>query len=615
VVLSVVAVCAFAGAQTPAADQAFRQGSEAYRAGNCSEALRLLGQSKGTPRAFLLMGRCYLDGGDYAKAQAALEQYRQSAPSSEEAVILLARAQEGGGRAAQAVAMLEALRKQSPASLAVQDALAEAYMKSGLPGQATLLYRAVLASQPSDTGALSGLAEIALAASQWDAAVEQYKKVLEQSPDNAAANAGIGRAQLQLGHADVATPYLLHAVRLRPGDWTLTKTLASCYVKAAQWPEVIQTLAYDSEFHAADEEVTGWMVQAFRHTGDTARAEPYYRALLQKAADNFTARFTLANLLYDGKRTKEAKEQYVLVLKAKPGLYDISDRVGQIAEQEGNFPEAIQYYASACRSPDATIEMKTRLARLYFRTGDLANAQTALAAVLEAEPDNRDIKSMSMQVALKTDHLDDAVRYATELLPGDPNNVTLLRLLGEDALQHNHVQAAADFLERAEAADEKDRDLRFELVGIYTDNDSLDRLPRALDLMSEYVGLYPEDYEGYLLLANLYRRKGDTAAANDYFTRGFSRMPAKPPAKISWAYSSMGMLQQSEGEFEDALASYLKALELNPKDTAALYNMALVYLKLKRKDELNDTREKLSQMNAPELLADLDDKIKRSRIK
>ena len=143
---------------------------------------------------------------------------------------------------------------------------------------------------------------------------------------------------------------------------------------------------------------------------------------------------------------------------------------------------------------------------------------------------------------------------------------------------------------------------------------SLDRLPRAFDLMNEYVGLYPDDYEGYLLLANLYRRKGDAAAALDYFNRGFDKMPPKPPARMSWAYNSLGLLLLSQGKYEDALANQRKALELNPADSTAVYNLALTYLKLKRKEEVLAAREKLSQMSAPELLKSLDEQIQKSRI-
>jgi tetratricopeptide (TPR) repeat protein len=612
--LLLAAGCLAAGAQTPAADAAFRQGSELYRAGNCPEAVRLLSQSKGTPRAFLLMGRCYLEMAEFAAARTALQQYNQAVPGDEETAILLARAVEGAGNAAEAAAALEELRKQGPASLAVEDALAEAYAKAGKPAQAASLYRAVLAVEPDDVGALAGLANLSAAASQWPAAAEQFKKVLDLSPDNLAAAEGLGQAQLQLGQVAAAIPYLRHAVRLRPGDWGLSKALASCYFKTQKWPETIQTLAFDSLTHAEDEEATIWMAEAFARTGDTAGAEQYYRAVLQRAAGNFTARMTLANMLYEGQRWKDAKEQYVLLLKAQPDLFEISDRVGQIAEQENNLSEAIRYYAGACRSPQATTATRMRLARLYFRTDDVEHARPVLEAVLQTEPDNREVKMMLTQLAVKAGNMDDAVRYAAELLPGDAHNLVLLRLLGEDALKHNNDAVAADYLERALAVDAKDRDLRFELVGLYTNDEFLDRLPRAFDLMNEYVGLNPDDYEGYLLLANLFRRKSDAANAHDYFQRGFNKMPPNPPPRLSWAYNSLGLLLLSEGQYEEALANQLKAVDLNPADATAVYNLALTYLKLKRKDDVNAARDKLSRMASPELLASLDDQIQRSRI-
>jgi predicted Zn-dependent protease len=444
--------------------------------------------------------------------------------------------------------------------------------------------------------------------------VEQYKKVLDLAPGNAAAAAGIGRALLELRQMAGAIPYLQQAARLQPNDWELSKLLAGCYLKTDKWPATIQALEYNSLAHANDEEATAWMAQAFAHTGGAARAEPYYRGVLGRAGGNLTARMNLGNLLYDARRWKDAQEQYVLLLKAKPDLFEISDRVGQIAEQENNLPEALRYYADACRSPLATTPMKIRLARLYFRTDDTAHALPALEAILKAEPNNREVKTLLAQVDAKAGKMNDAARYAAEALPGDPNNLVLLRLLGDDAIRRNNDTAAADYLERALAVDSKDRDLLFELVGLYTNDDSLDRLPRAFDLMNEYVTVNPDDYEGYLLLANLYRRKSDAADAHAYFTRGFSKMPAQPPPRLSWAYNSLGLLLLSEGKYEEALASQLKALELNPADANAEYNLALTYLKLKRKDEVNAARTKLSQMAAPDLLSSLDETIQRSRI-
>jgi tetratricopeptide (TPR) repeat protein len=68
-----------------------------------------------------------------------------------------------------------------------------------------------------------------------------------------------------------------------------------------------------------------------------------------------------------------------------------------------------------------------------------------------------------------------------------------------------------------------------------------------------------------------------------------------------------------EKKYEEALTFQSKALELDPKDDHAQYNLALTYLKLKRKDEVNACREKLSEMGSP-LLGQLDEQIEQSHI-
>ena len=55
-------------------------------------------------------------------------------------------------------------------------------------------------------------------------------------------------------------------------------------------------------------------------------------------------------------------------------------------------------------------------------------------------------------------------------------------------------------------------------------------------------------------------------------------------------------------------------MELNPADATAVYNLALTYLKLKRKEESIATRDKLAQMNAPELLKALNEQMQKARV-
>jgi len=83
---------------------------------------------------------------------------------------------------------------------------------------------------------------------------------------------------------------------------------------------------------------------------------------------------------------------------------------------------------------------------------------------------------------------------------------------------------------------------------------------------------------------------------------------------MSWAYNSLGLLLLSQGKYEDALANQLKAVELNPTDATAVYNLALTYLKLRRKEEAIATRDKLAQMNAPDLLKSLESQMQKAHL-
>jgi tetratricopeptide (TPR) repeat protein len=90
-------------------------------------------------------------------------------------------------------------------------------------------------------------------------------------------------------------------------------------------------------------------------------------------------------------------------------------------------------------------------------------------------------------------------------------------------------------------------------------------------------------------------------------------LPAQVPAGLSWAYDSYGIMLLEEKKYEEAITFESKAVELDPKDDVAQYNLALIYLKLKRKDDVNAAREKLSQLGSS-LVGRLDDQIAQSHI-
>ena len=656
---------------------------ELYRSGDCQAAIPQLEQSSNVARSSLPLGRCYLEAADFGKAQAVLSKYRETAPKDEEGAILLARSMELAGSTDPAIALLEQAAKQTPESIRLRDALGDAYAKAGKRQEAKDIYTAVLGVEPADPAALVGLGSLEAAQSRWEAAAELYQRALAASPTNAPALVGMGSAQLSMNKNDAALPYLEKAALARPEDWELAKLLASSQMKAGKWPQVVQTLEFHSLEHSNEQRVTSWMGEAFGHVNEPARAEEYYKNVLKRTPTNLTAVLLLGNLLYDAKRLKESKEQYLAALKLRSDLPEVNDRMGQMAEQDKNLAEAKQYYEAACGSTEATVPMRMRLSRAYFAANEAPKARATLEAVLRAEPANREAKTMLAQVALKTEKWEEAVRLSGELLEEDKKNPQLLRISGEalfhlgrdedapkarEALQgvisadpkdraaktmlaqieaktqqwdeaarygmellavdrndelvlrlvadaftrRNRDPEAAEYLEQIVALQENDRATRFRLIDIYRKNENMNRIPRALDLVTAFLKKNPDDPEANLYLGDLLRRKPDLDGAREAFTKGFQTLPPDPPRPdLAWAWSSYGaMLFQDKPE--EALPYQTKATELNPKDDRAVYDLAITYLHLRKREDLTATREKLVQMNSP-LVSQLDDDIKAFR--
>src|ERR1700728_3459162 len=93
-------------------DSSFQRAAAVYRSGDCRAAIPLLDRSAATnPHASLLLGRCYLETQQWAKAAEVFAAYQKSAPADPEAVILSARAQERAGHADAAAAILNDFMK------------------------------------------------------------------------------------------------------------------------------------------------------------------------------------------------------------------------------------------------------------------------------------------------------------------------------------------------------------------------------------------------------------------------------------------------------------------------------------------------------------------------
>jgi tetratricopeptide (TPR) repeat protein len=472
--------------------------------------------------------------------------------------------------------------------------------------------QAVLREQPGDPGARIGLGLLELHDEKWQAAIDQLEKVRPDVPEDARVLAGIGTAYAALGNCEKAIDPLRLALDLSPDDYALAKKVASCDVKLKKWSAVLAALRTGTLEESRDEEATRMVVEAYSASADLVGAEAYCRWALIASPGNLTAHLSLANLLFTGKRTREAYAEYAEVVKLKPDSPDIHERMGDISMELKDPSDARAHYEAAAQSAKATDTVRMKLARLCFASDDLKCVTQAVAKVTSPALMVQ-VKTLRARVEYKAENWDQAGILANEALAGDPQNSTLLRIAADVAARQNKPVDAADLYERALKLEPTNKDFVYRLAGLYSNYDELkDRLPRAVTLLTDYLQKVQQDAEGYLLLGNVYRKMNDLENAKLNFKTGFDKIQPPIPARLSWAYNAYGVLLYNENKFDEAYPYETQAVQLNPGDEASQLNFALLCLELGKMDELNAARDKLVAMNSSQVAA-LDGEIERKK--
>src|ERR1700733_14912801 len=594
-------------------DSSFQRAAAVYRSGDCRAAIPLLDRSAATnPHANLLLGRCYLETGQWAKSLEAFTAYQKSAPTDSEAVILIARAQESAGHGDASAAILNDFLRMHPNEESVRTALGDLYVHLGRGSDAMTEHQAVLKDQPGDPGSRIGVGLLLLHEEKWRAAADDLEKVRPDVPEDSRVLSGIGTAYAALGNCDRAIDPLRLALDLSPDDYALAKKVASCDVKLKRWSAVLGALRTGTIEESRDEEATRMVVEAYSASADLAGAEAYCRWAIIATPANLTAHLSLGNLLFTAKRSREAYSEYADVVKLKPDSPDIHERMGDISMEQKDPSDARAHYEAAVQSARATDTARMKLARLCFASDDYKCVTQTVAGV-KTPALLMQAKTLRARVEYKSENWEQAGLLANELLAGDPQNSTLLQIAADVAARQNKPLESADLYERALKLEPTNKDFVYRLSGLYSNYDELkDRLPRAIALLTDYLQKVQQDAEGYLLLGNVYRKMNDLDNAKLNFKTGFDKIQPPIPARLSWAYNAYGVLLYNENKFEEAYPYETQAVQLNPTDEASQLNLALLCLELGKMEELNAARDKLVAMNSTQVAA-LDQEIERKK--
>jgi tetratricopeptide (TPR) repeat protein len=359
----------------------------------------------------------------------------------------------------------------------------------------------------------------------------------------------------------------------------LTQTLAKPYPKL---PEAHLTVA-NSAWAAGDAETAlnelsiaeklrpGWEMSAIIHgqilySRNPSSAISYYQGFLAKHPNASEVRLTMARMMISEKRFKDAKPEFIKLVKISKANPEILMVVGLLSMQAGEFEDADKYFQQALnggfKDPD----------QVYIYLGQLAEKQgkdeQALTWYGKVEPGTRYVEAaiQSAEITARNQGIDAAIKQLGELQNIDTEQEAIV------------AQAQANLLNQAK---------RYE--------DAYNVLDRAITTLPSS----PEMIYDYAMAAERTERL-------DVTEKELRKLIVLRP-DFAQAYNALGYtLADRNIKLDEAQQLIEKALELSPNDHYILDSMGWVHYRLGELDKAEKyLRQAYLAQTDPEIAAHL----------
>ena len=259
-------------------------------------------------------------------------------------------------------------------------------------------------------------------------------------------------------------------------------------------------------------------------------------------------------------------------------------------DMKGNVEAALSAFDQAAmldpRFADAHAARGEALWAKYVATNDPAFAQSAIAAGTEAlrlGPDRAQVR-YSLAVTLENSgRLEEAIEELQHTLALQQNHDDARRRLGQVLARQGRIDEAIVEFDKAIA-------LRPRYWGHhYAKGTRLllaARYQAAAEALQTVIELQPDNYAGHLQLGVVYSNLSQHEAALTQYQRANELQPS------AQAYSNIGGIHHLRGEYDLAVAAYLKALDLRPNSHTTHRNLGDAYLKSGRVSEARDAYQR-----------------------
>lgn len=293
---------------------------------------------------------------------------------------------------------------------------------------------------------------------------------------------------------------------------------------------------------------------------EPVRALPVFEKLVKASPADAAGHFMLASALLKLDRAAEALPHATQAYETDVANPYYAGQLGDIYVRQKNYGEAAKLYEKLVRQFPSNVEYGVQLAAMYVFNDQFDKAIATYDQMEKSMGVTEEITHQKEQLYLRLNKFDKAIEEAQKLIDSEPMEL----------------------------------DYRLELAELLIANERIDE---AVAPLEEALRLNPDEAQAHVLLADIYRRKGDIQKTNRELQIVFSNpnLDAEPKVRVLSGYLTM---LKTDKDREDAANLAKKLVEIHPKEARALVLYADLLVQQGRKAEARDIYVRAARANS-----------------
>jgi tetratricopeptide (TPR) repeat protein len=371
----------------------------------------------------------------------------------------------------------------------------------------------------------------------FEAAFSFSIEAADANPDYVPAILLQTQLQLRRGLFDSAITTLQRAIASNPGNYSLSKNLATALMKAYKFEDAQKTLVMLGQTkYSRENEFATLMGDFYVLKNNIPLAMRWFSEALSRNPLNDYDMFQMAKIYVRIKKFNEAKNILAKAILLDPQNPEYLSLNAEIIFEQDNTDTAIGYLRDTISEMGEDPKLLSSIASFYYKSGQIKEFNNYYKRVQELPKKDEAFYEFLIYAARLEEKTSDYINYSRELLKLNPGNLKVRLDLGEFFYDLKRYPEAI---------------LEFNEV-----KDKLNSYPRV-----------------HYLLAKVYLAMFDVGKAKAMALKELELNP-----NLDAAYFIVGEVARIERDYREDVLKFEKAISLNPKSIDALMAMAWIRL-------------------------------------